>query len=103
MKTCGPEQSGGDRVWTMSDRDAKRRRNECRFDRWEALPNGGRRYTLRVTGRGSGYVEYVKDVDGNERTTRFVQYVYTPTGQCIGKHQKFPNDTGHQNVSQEQV
>ena len=44
---------------TMSDRDAKRRRNECRFDRWEALPNGGRRYTLRVTGRGSGYVEYV--------------------------------------------
>lgn len=79
---------------------ATRERNEHRFPVWEDLPDGGRRYIRRIEGRVSGYAQYVKLVDANEVTINITQEVYDTTGRLIATHQKFPVDTGHQDVKE---
>src|ERR1035437_4695606 len=43
------------------------------FGRWEALPGGGRRYRLDVTGRLGWQARYFKEMDAKETTMRFWQ------------------------------
>ena len=74
---------------------ATREQNEGRFDRWEELPNGGRRYIKEVPGRSGGIARYLQEVDDKENTTRFRQEIYSPDGRLIAVHEKFPLDTGH--------
>jgi hypothetical protein len=80
---------------------ATREQNERRFPRWENLPDGGRRYIRVVRGKAKGYAQYVKIVDANEVTISIVQEVYNDEGHLIATHQKYPEDTGHQDVTAE--
>ncbi|MCA0458981.1 MAG: hypothetical protein LCI00_33840 [Chloroflexi bacterium] len=79
---------------------ATRERNERRFSSWEDLPNGHRRYIRRIMGRVSGYALYVKLVDADEITLSITQEIYNANGRLIAIHQKYPVDTGHQDVSE---
>lgn len=72
-----------------------RRQNERKFGSWEALPGGGRRYRLDVTGRLGWQARYFKEVDANETTVRFWQEIYDDTGRLMETHEKFPVDKGH--------
>src|SRR3989304_5263456 len=69
-----------------------RAQNERKFDKWEDLPNGGRRYWLDVTGRQGWKARYVKEVDETETTVRFWQEIYDDQGKMIELHEKYPVD-----------
>jgi len=75
-----------------------REQNERRFPIWKVLSDGGRRYTRVIPGRAGGHARYVKLVDRDEITLRFVQEIYDVEGRLIGVHQKYPTDTGHRLV-----
>ena len=77
---------------------ASRAQNERKFKHWEQLPNGGRKYVLEFVGRAGGLARYIKEVDANENTTRFVQEIYDATGRLVAVHQKFPVDLGHKQL-----
>ena len=82
--------------------ESKRRDNERKFGRWDLLPNDGRRYFYELVGRKGWKARYVKDVDREEKTVRFYQEIYNAEGKLVERHQKFPIDTGHQKVEEEQ-
>ena len=84
--------------WTAAGRAGNRRKNERKFSAWEEIPDGGRRYWYDVPGRTGGRARYVKDVDANEVTVRFVQEIYNERGELVEVHQKYPEDLGHQAV-----
>ena len=75
---------------------SKRQQNEKKFGHWDELPNGGRRYWFNVPGRNGWRARYVKEVDAEEKTTRFGQEIYDSNGQLVEIHTKYPVDTGHQ-------
>jgi hypothetical protein len=75
-----------------------RSQNEKKFGRWEALPGGGRRYRLDVTGGLGWQARYFKEVDAKETTTRFWQEIYDNKGKLVETHEKFPVDKGHKKV-----
>ncbi len=75
-----------------------RTQNEGKFEKWEELSGGGRRYQLDVTGRLGWLARYLKEVDANETTLRFWQEIYDDTGKLVEIHEKFPVDRGHENV-----
>ncbi|MDW8329747.1 MAG: hypothetical protein RML48_07205 [Candidatus Bipolaricaulota bacterium] len=77
---------------------AKRRRHERVFKNWEELPNGGRRYWYEIQGRLGWKARYVKEVDAEEKTTRFWQEIYNERGELAEIHEKYPIDTGHRKV-----
>jgi hypothetical protein len=77
---------------------ASRAQNERKFKRWEELPGRGRRYIREFMGRAGGRARYVKDVDTNERTIRFMQEIYDATGRLVAVHEKFPVDLGHKRL-----
>jgi hypothetical protein len=77
---------------------ATRKQNEQRYDHWENLPDGGRRYWYDVPGQVRGSARYIKIVDGNEVTVFFAQYIYDDEGNLTEIHQKYPVDTDHQQV-----
>jgi hypothetical protein len=74
---------------------ASREQNERKFGNWEGQPNGGRRYFRDFLGRAGGRARYIKEVDSNETTIRFVQKIYDSTGRLVAVHEKFPVDLGH--------
>jgi hypothetical protein len=48
----------------MDEQDElKRRINERKFESWEELPSGGRRYSYKVEGRHGWTARYVKEVN----------------------------------------
>ena len=75
-----------------------RAQNERKFKHWEELPNGGRRYVREFAGRAGGRARYIKEVDTDERTTRFAQEIYDQTGRLVAVHVKFPVDLGHKQL-----
>ena len=75
-----------------------RAQNEKKFDHWEELPGGGRRYRLDVMGRLGWRARDLKEVDANETTVRFWQEIYDDTGKLVEIHEKFPVDKGHKKV-----
>lgn len=79
----------------------KRKENERKFDTWEELPGGGRRYSYEIKGRYNWIARYVKEVDELEKTLRFYQEIYNSSGILIEIHQKYPDDTGHKKVRDE--
>ena len=59
----------------------------------------GRRYSYDVLSRISGWkARYIKDVNADEETVRFWQEIYDDQGTLVEIHQKFPEDTGHQQI-----
>ena len=77
-----------------------RPQNERKFDSWEELPNGGRRYWFEVAGRRGWKARYVKEVDADENTVRFWQEIYNDQGKLVEIHEKYPVDKGHQQVQE---
>ncbi len=77
----------------------KRRQNEKRFETWEDLPEGGRRYWYEVQGRYGWKARYVKEVDANEITYRFYQEIYDDQDNLVEIHQKYPIDTGYRKTN----
>ncbi len=77
---------------------ATRQQNERSFTQWENLPGGGRRYFRRIAGHSGGFASYVKEVDVAENTLRFWQEIYDHHGKLTARHEKFPVDSGHQEV-----
>ncbi|MFY9826836.1 MAG: hypothetical protein WAM82_36110 [Thermoanaerobaculia bacterium] len=81
--------------------DQKRLVNERKFGHWEDLPGGGRRYWYDVPGRMGWMARYVKTVDGDENTLRFLQEIYNEQGDLVEVHEKYPEDKGHQKIESE--
>ena len=77
--------------------EGKRRRNEAKFGNWDEVETGGRRYWYDVMSAG-WRARYVKEVDADEKTTRFAQEIYDPRGKLIEVHEKYPVDRGHRKV-----
>jgi hypothetical protein len=81
---------------------ATREQNERRYPTWGDLPDGGRRYYRIVKGAVQGYARYVKVVDTDEMTLSIVQEIYDNDDRLMAVHQKYPEDTGHQEVPVEE-
>jgi hypothetical protein len=81
---------------------SKRKENERAYPDWEELPGGVRRYWREQAGGDFGWCRYVKTVDSREITIRFVQEIYNDDGILIEVHQKYPIDTGHQYLADEE-
>jgi hypothetical protein len=77
---------------------ASRAQNERTFKHWEELPDGGRRYFRDFAGRAGGRARYLKEVDADEKTTRFAQEIYDSAGRIVAIHEKFPVDLGHKQI-----
>ena len=75
-----------------------RPQNEKKFDHWEELPEGGRRYWLDVVGRCGWLARYLKEVNTQEITLRFWQEIYNEQGELVEVHEKYPVDKGHWKV-----
>ena len=73
----------------------KRSENERKFQSWENLPRGGRRYFYEVQGRYGWKARYVKEVNAVEQTVRFWQEIYDGASHMAEIHEKFPIDKGH--------
>ena len=78
--------------------ELKRQQNERKFENWEDLNDGGRRYCYDVLGRMGWRARYVKEVDAREKTVRFYQEIYDERGSLVEIHEKHPVDKGHQPV-----
>jgi hypothetical protein len=77
---------------------SKRDQNERDYPEWEELPDGGRRYWKVVKGKIKNTAHYIKVVDSDEAIVLFVQEIYDNEGRLIARHQKYPEDTGHQEI-----
>jgi hypothetical protein len=76
----------------------KRSQNEKKFTDWESSPDGGRRYTLEISGRSDWKARYIKEVNAEEETVRFFQEIYDDKGRLVEIHEKYPEDKGHQKI-----
>ena len=77
----------------------RRREHGRRYGNWDELPTGGRCYWRDIAGRRPGWcARYCLEVDAQEQTLRFWQEIYNADGRLVETHQKFPVDTGHQQV-----
>jgi hypothetical protein len=83
------------------DLPSKRRLNERKFEKWDDLPGGGRKYSLAVKGTHGWSAQYVKEVDINEETVRFYQNIFNEKGILLEIHEKYPEDKGHRVVKEE--
>ena len=45
-----------------------------------------------------GDARYIKEVDADEKTTRFAQEIYDAAGRLTAVHEKFPVDLGHKQM-----
>ena len=79
---------------------ATREQNEGKFKNWEELEGGGRRYWYDVLGRRGYKARYIKIVDANETTVKFYQEIYDSAEALVSVHEKFPVDSGHQDVEE---
>jgi len=85
--------AGGIICQTMS-LDRNRCANEKKFGSWTELPTGGRRYFLEVPGLHGWTARYVKEVDAEETTLRFLQEIYDEARHLVEIHEKYPIDKG---------
>ena len=75
--------------------EKKRNQNERKFDSWDELSDGGRRYFYGVQGGHGWSARYIKEVDDSERTVRFYQEIYDEKGKLVEIHEKYPVNKGH--------
>jgi hypothetical protein len=80
---------------------ATREQNERRFKNWQDLPDGRRRYWTDREGAVSGFQRMIKVVDADENTLQILQEIYDDEDVLIERHQKFPVDTGHEKLVDE--
>ena len=80
--------------------EVKRKQNEKRFGAWEELLDGDRRYWYQVNGRRGWFARYVKEVDREENTRQFYQEIFNERGILVEVHHKYPEDRGHEPVTE---
>lgn len=78
-----------------------REQNEKEYRNWQDLPDGGRRYWRERKGKVSGLQRMIKVVDAAENTRSVIQEIYNDEGELIERHQKYPQDTGHQVIAKD--
>jgi hypothetical protein len=78
--------------------ERNRRENEKKFGSWKDLPTGGRRYFLDVPGLHGWMARYVKELDSEEQTVRFLQEIYDDNRRFVEIHEKYPIDKGHTKI-----
>ena len=78
--------------------ESRRQLNEKKFNSWDDLPGGGRRYFLEVEGKHGWKARYVKEVNLGEETITFYQEIFDGHGNLIEIHEKFPADKGHRKL-----
>ena len=76
----------------------KRKENERKYKNWELTDTGGRLYWYEVTGRMGWTARYIKEVDKNEKTIRFLQEIYDENANLVEIHEKYPIDKGHKKI-----
>ena len=81
---------------------ATRKENEKRFKNWDEISTGGRRYWYDRKGAVSGFQRIIKIVDVDETTLQLLQEIYDDEGNLIERHQKFPIDTGHEELGKQE-
>jgi hypothetical protein len=74
--------------------------NEKKFQHWEKLPHGGRRYFLEIQGKHGWEARYVKEMDRTEETIKFYQEIFDENRSLIEVHEKFPLDKGHRKLKE---
>lgn len=77
-----------------------RKKNECKYENWKELHNGGRLYWYDVIARHGWLSRYNKEVNTDEITTRFYQEIYNKKGNLVEFHEKYPEDKGHQKIEE---
>ena len=82
----------------MKEKSNKRKLNEAKFPDWVDLPNGGRKYLYDVEGKFGFRARYIKEVDSQERTTKFYQEIYDKDNKLVEIHEKFSEDRGHKKL-----
>jgi len=78
--------------------EKKRIENERKFKDWAVDGKGGRIYKMKLSGKFDWFVIYEKNVDKDENTISFTQYIYDENGTLKESHQKYPIDTGHKKL-----
>ncbi|MCA0458239.1 MAG: hypothetical protein LCI00_30005 [Chloroflexi bacterium] len=81
---------------------ATREQNEKEYGNWQTLPDGGRRYWRERKGRINGSQRMIKVVDPDENTRSVIQEIYNDEGVLIERHQKYPEDSGHQVIAKDE-
>ena len=76
----------------------KRSKNEINFEVWKDLADGGRVYSVNVSGKHGWSAGYFKEVDASEITVRFWQEIYNEQGVLVELHEKYPVDSGHRSL-----
>ena len=51
-----------------------------------------------MDGQHGWHAVYFKETDADEKTVRFWQEIYNGKGELVEKHEKFPEDKGHQKI-----
>ena len=85
-------------LYFIMDKEQKRRQNERKFEAWDELLDGKRRYYYEVEGRHGWLARYVKEVDMSERTIKFYQEIYDDDGRLVEIHEKYPVNKGRVRV-----
>ena len=80
--------------------ERRRKLNERKFDNWQDLPGGGRKYWFEIRGKFGYLARYLKEVNSEEKTIRFSQEIYNSDGDLIEIHRKYPVDEGHKIVKE---
>jgi len=82
----------------LKEKSKKRKLNEAKFTNWTESANGGRKYWYDVEGKFGFKARYVKEVDREEKTTKFYQEIYDKDNYLVEIHEKFPEDRGHKKL-----
>lgn len=76
----------------------KRKENETKFDFWNDIEDGGRKYWFEIEGKYGWKARYIKEVDSKEKTIFFYQEIYNDKNELVEIHYKLPVDKGHQKI-----
>ena len=70
----------------LCENDGIARAERAKVQKLGRVTHGGRKYVLEFVGSAGGCVRHIKEVAGNENTSRFVQEIYDATGLLVAVH-----------------
>jgi hypothetical protein len=82
----------------LKGKSNRRKLNEAKFPNWIDLSDSGRKYWYDVEGKFGFRARYIKEVDKEEKTTKFYQQIYDKDNNLVEIHEKFPEDRGHKKL-----
>jgi hypothetical protein len=76
----------------------KRKKNESEYDKWTENADGSRIYSFEIKGRLGWKALYLKEINSEEITLKFLQEVYDEKNILQEIHEKYPIGKGHQKL-----